>query len=231
MRQRRQTSHSLMLIGNPGSLAFHRDMLLDIPMQTDIAALARNRQGVINKKLLQEMHNAFCMILPLMKKSLRRHILAGMARAGYDVANGDYTNKIHLPTSRLPTIGYGVDDQLQAFLDKCFTVDVPHFDKGGKLRPVLLNCLATLLQHYKAVLIDCSHDNAIIQHLNKDALHSCLNDPRSPRLAPIKVLQKCCEMINTDLEGRTSQSQCVTPTLESLSGALNNTMAMMSNLN
>ncbi|KAG7369761.1 reverse transcriptase RNA-dependent DNA polymerase [Nitzschia inconspicua] len=43
-------------IGNlsPGSLAFHRDMLLDIPMQADIAALARNRQGFIDKKLLQE---------------------------------------------------------------------------------------------------------------------------------------------------------------------------------
>ncbi|KAG7339614.1 hypothetical protein IV203_025342 [Nitzschia inconspicua] len=43
-------------IGNlsPGTLAFHRDMLLDIPMQTDIAALAHNRQGVIDRKLLQE---------------------------------------------------------------------------------------------------------------------------------------------------------------------------------
>ncbi|KAG7362660.1 GPI transamidase subunit PIG-U-domain containing protein [Nitzschia inconspicua] len=40
---------------------------------------------------------------------------AGMARAGYDVASGDYTKKIHL--SRLQAIGSGDDDQLQAFLD------------------------------------------------------------------------------------------------------------------
>ncbi|KAG7369287.1 hypothetical protein IV203_032030 [Nitzschia inconspicua] len=122
---------------------------------------------------------------------------AGMARAGYDVSSGDYTKKIHLP--RVQAIGSGVDNQLHAFLDKCFTVDVPHFDKGGKLRPVLLTCLATLLQHYKAVLIDCGHDNAIIQHLNKAALHSCLNDPRWPRLAPIEILQKWCGLINSDL--------------------------------
>ncbi|KAG7343121.1 integrase core domain containing protein [Nitzschia inconspicua] len=50
-------------IGNlsPGSLSFHQHMLLDIPMQTDIAVLARNRQGFIDYNiyiLLQE--NAKC---------------------------------------------------------------------------------------------------------------------------------------------------------------------------
>ncbi|KAG7359789.1 hypothetical protein IV203_034887 [Nitzschia inconspicua] len=41
-----------------------------------------------------------------------------------------------------------------------------------------------------AVLIDCGHDNAIIQHLNKAALHSRLNDPRSPGLLQFKYFKE-----------------------------------------
>ncbi|KAG7372183.1 integrase core domain containing protein [Nitzschia inconspicua] len=38
---------------SPGALAFHRDMLLDIPMQTDITILTTNRQGMIDRNLLK----------------------------------------------------------------------------------------------------------------------------------------------------------------------------------
>ncbi|KAG7360644.1 hypothetical protein IV203_035743 [Nitzschia inconspicua] len=38
---------------SPGALAFHRDMLLDIPMQTDITVLTTNRQGMIDRNLLK----------------------------------------------------------------------------------------------------------------------------------------------------------------------------------
>ncbi|KAG7345365.1 integrase core domain containing protein [Nitzschia inconspicua] len=38
---------------SPGALAFHRDMLLDIPMQTDITVLTTNRQGMIDRNLLR----------------------------------------------------------------------------------------------------------------------------------------------------------------------------------
>ncbi|CAJ1941780.1 unnamed protein product [Cylindrotheca closterium] len=41
------------ITATPGSLAFHRDMILDLPMQADLQLIQQHRQQLIDKELIR----------------------------------------------------------------------------------------------------------------------------------------------------------------------------------
>ena len=49
----RAAGSSALAYNSPGSLAFHRDMFLDIPLIADILTLQEHRQALVDKRLLR----------------------------------------------------------------------------------------------------------------------------------------------------------------------------------
>ena len=53
----RNAATSSILHNTPGALAFHRDMLLDIPLIADMVTIRNNRQAIINECLCKANHH------------------------------------------------------------------------------------------------------------------------------------------------------------------------------
>ena len=52
MHAHNSSAQSALMHLSPGSIAFGRDMVLDIPLRADVLTLQEHRQGLVDKRLL-----------------------------------------------------------------------------------------------------------------------------------------------------------------------------------
>jgi hypothetical protein len=159
------------------------------------------------------------------KNNVAYSLRAAKARAGYLNLNAPSA------VPKLDSLGLAVNDQIKQLMDKVFIVNVPGFEPGGRLYPILQICMASLIMYHPIVIQDIGPVNHVTRRLSQAAKEVGLCDPRLPNYPPEGVLLKWGKIIEDDYKSRSSEHSQVEPdNLISIAATLNHTLKTVSTI-
>jgi len=97
---------------------------------------------------------------------------------------------------RLECLGAHVQDQLEAFMEKLYVVDVELYKPGNRLRPMLRACTASLIMYHPDVLRDFGRSNLIAEKVTDAAAEAEIADDQ--HTDPEAVLKHWSQKIRED---------------------------------
>jgi hypothetical protein len=149
------------------------------------------------------------------KTNISRGLPGAKALAGYK----HLKNNVAAP--RLECLGAHNKATILAFMDSCFVINIPYFQRGAKLFPVLKVVMATLIMYHQDVTRELSPSNAVATHLRECARRLNLKDAHHPQLCPEKTLDMWSALILQDFKLRNPEITSATPELASIAESLN----------